>query len=116
MLTYEQREKIKASCRPIMNDACMPLRDRMQAAFDIMLCLYCRSCEAIVGQNVDKEYVTSIASDIGHPSVFSYMSMLLNQGAEPLGIPQDVYDAMVKRIGKREGIPSGTYFTLNGNC
>lgn len=99
-----------------MNDACMPLRDRMQAAFDIMLCLYCRSCEAIVGQNVDKEYVTSIASDIGHPSVFSYMSMLLNQGAEPLGIPQDVYDAMVKRIGKREGIPSGTYFTLNGNC
>lgn len=110
MLTYKQRERIKATYRPIMDDDCLPLHNRIEAAEYILRCLYWRSCEAMAGPKTSEDRIEYEADLRGHPSQIFFIRMLLNQGSKSLNIPQDVYRALVKKYGKQEGIHSGTYY------
>ncbi len=109
MLNYEQREKIKATYRPIMEDKELPMYLRVHAAETIIACLFCRSVEAYVKPVTDGDMIY-YAQAKGHPDNHAYTAMLLNQGYKALHIPYDVYNYLQKRYGTLDGIKSGTYF------
>ena len=94
-MDYSTREKLKAAFRPIAIDASFPMDVRVYAAAQIMRALYERSAEAY---------------GLGHPIDLIYYSMLLNQGADKLKFPEDVYEKLVEDYGKLPGISHGTYY------
>ena len=112
MLTYEQRERIKAAYRPIMEDKEFPIYLRIHAAETIIKCLFCRSVETYI-QPVTGGDEIYYAQAKGHPDSHAYTAMLLKQGHKALHIPYDVYSCLEKRYGTLDGIKSGTYFVLD---
>lgn len=113
MLNYEEREKIKAVYRPIIEAKDLPMFYRVEAAEHVIDALFNRSCESYLKQR--KRFATGDplyeAIQLGHPDNKTYRRMLLNQGSKALLIPQAVYYALLTKHGKEEGISSGTYFT-----
>lgn len=113
MLNHQEREKVKATYRPIMEDVDMPMLYRFQAANNILKVLFFRSCEAYLStkeypKDDNPEYYACL---FGHPWFGLYKKMLLNQGAKALSFPEDVYNLLVKTEGKCTGISKGTYYT-----
>lgn len=111
MWDYTVREKVKATYRPLMDDTSLPMSCRKHAASQVLCAWYYRSVEAYVRQCVKPEQATEAAHVTHHPGVAEYCAMMLNHGHEVIGFPEDVYDEMVRKYGKKPGIPVGeTYF------
>lgn len=109
MLNDKEREKIKATYRPIMEDKDIPMYLRIHAAEQVIGCLYCRSIESYVKPVTDGD-VIYYAHLKGHPDIRIYTAMLLKQGNKSLHMPYDVFRALVHKYGIMGGIKSGTYF------
>jgi hypothetical protein len=112
MLNYKAREKVKALYRPIMADKELPMYLRVEAAGHILSALFDRSCESYLKGHKYPSFGDPIfyATTYGHPEFGLYVAMLLNQGANILSIPVDVYNVLVNTYGKKKGISKGSYF------
>lgn len=109
MLDYEQRERIKAVYRPIIEDKTIPMYLRIHAAEQVMGALFCRSCEAYVKPDCYGDVIGKAVGK-GHPGINTYTAMLLKQGHKVLHIPADVYKGLVLKYGTTAGISKGTYY------
>lgn len=109
MLDYEQRERVKAHYRPIMEDEEMPMFYRVQAAENIIATWFCRSCEAYVNDPDVADPVFEAMHD-GHPDFKKYMYMILNQRCREIGFPQKVYYSLRAKHDSMPGIEKGTYY------
>lgn len=94
----EYREEIKGKARDCISEL-HSLSDQIDAQIDVYKSLFSRSLEAS-GYNLN------------HVDFQTYIAMLLNQGNGHHGVSGDLYNALVNKYGKKEGIKSGTYFKI----
>lgn len=94
----EYREEIKGKARENA-DSLQSLSDKIDAQIIVYKSLFSRSLEAS-GYNLN------------HADFQTYIAMLLNQGDGHHGVSGDLYNALVNKYGKKEGINSGTYYVV----
>lgn len=93
------REEEKGNARAIIQSSA-PLREKVEAQITVFKALFSRSLEA-------SEY------NLDHVDFPTYVSMVLNQGNNIPGVSDDLYNSLVEKFGKREGIEAGTYYKLS---
>lgn len=94
----EYREEIKGNARNAINEL-HSLSEQIDAQIVVYKSLFSRSLEAS-GYNLN------------HVDFQTYIAMLLNQGGGHHGVTGDLYNALVNKYGKKEGIKSGTYYKI----
>lgn len=91
-----EMELYKASARNIINDSESSLEAKCNAKLQEYLCLYARSVNR--SKNDGETF---------HPEFNTYIAMMLNQQYQKERTPQPVYDYLVEKYGKLQGIPEG---------
>lgn len=92
---YAKREEFKRQQWDIVHDENATLDDKIEAAEGVMEAWFWRSAQA------------------NHPAYFDYVAMLLDQEEAKGHFPEEVYKALVKKYGKRKGIPHGSCYDPN---
>ena len=95
LIDYSNAERIKEKCRTILKSNEFSIDEKYKAAIEYFRCYFSRSV------------ISSLYSP-RHVSFSEFVAMLLNQKSGPAHTaPPEVFKALVKHFGQKEGIPDG---------